>query len=234
MIWFLSGSTNVKNLQSLGANIWNPWESKEFEEKHHYAEGSLGPVYGFQLRHFDGNYPDKYDQEIADKMGIKNFYGMGGVDQLKYMLNLLKEDPKDRRILFSLWNPKQIDNMRLPPCHYTFQLFVDDQGRMSGHLTQRSNDYPVGVCANIQFYSALIYMFAQQTEFTPYEFIHEAVDAHIYENQIPAVERYLQTPIINSPTLELRPAEDMFNYKPSNFVLHNFRSGPKIDIPVAV
>lgn len=234
LLWFLSGSTNNKDLQALGANIWTPWVDAEFEKKHGFAEGAFGPVYGFQLRHFGGEYaggePRISELEV---MGPDN-YGAGGFDQLAYMVNRIKEDPSCRRILFSLWNPAQMKQMRLPPCHYTFQIFIDDEGRMSGMLTQRSCDFPIGVPANIQFYSALIYMLAQQTGYEPYEFIHSTADSHIYEDQIPAVEKYLQQPVIESPTLKLNKATDIFSYKLEDFELVNFQSGPKIEIPVAV
>lgn len=256
LLWFLSGSTNNKDLQAMGCNIWTPWVDPEFEKKHGYAEGCLGPLYGFQLRHFGGAYGsgaggwnnNARDMEMPGAEGTEeygvsyagpaprkmNVYGMGGFDQLKYMMDRIKEDPSDRRILFSLWNPQQIGQMKLPPCHYTFQLFIDDEGRMSGMLTQRSCDFPVGVPANIQFYSALIYMFAQQTGYHPYEFIHSCADAHIYEDQIEAVQEYLSTPIIDSPRLELNKAADIYSYKLEDFQVLDFVSGPKIAIPVAV
>jgi len=116
LLWFLSGSTNNKDLQALGSNIWTPWVNAEFEAKHGFGEGDLGPVYGFQLRHFGGNYPTKANKEVADKMGMTGYYGMDGFDQLKEMVRLLKEEPDSRRNLFSLWNPKDMKKMRLPPC----------------------------------------------------------------------------------------------------------------------
>lgn len=228
LLWFISGSTNNKDLQALGANIWTPWVDKAFEEKHGYVEGSFGKVYGFQLRYFGGDYGNG---EKGDGIGQ---YGWGGFDQLKYMMDRIKEDPSCRRILFSLWNPKDLDKMKLPPCHYTYQIFIDDEGRMTGMLTQRSNDYFIGVCANVQFYSALTCMIAQQTGYKAYEFVHSAVDAHIYENQIDAVKEYLATPILPSPKLVLNKAKDIYSYKMDDFVLEGFQSGPKISAPVAV
>jgi thymidylate synthase len=236
LLWFLSGSTNNEDLKKLGAGFWTPWVDQEFEEKHNFIPGSFGPVYGFQLRHFGGHYGNGSSHSISWNGKTTSWlpYGHGGFDQLQYMLDRIKNDPSDRRILFSLWNPQDIDKMRLPPCHYTYQLIIDDDGRMTGHLTQRSNDYPIGVPANIQFYSVLTMMFAQQTGYTAYEFIHEAVDAHIYENQIAGVEEYLATPVIDSPVLTINKAQDMLSYKPDDFVLDDFQSGPKIEIPVAV
>lgn len=254
LLWFISGSTCNKDLQALGANIWTPWVDAEFEKKHGYAEGCFGPVYGFQLRHFGGDYGNgiggqsylwkdtdmanggddyvvSYHRPSPTKM---SYYGCGGFDQLAWMMNRIKEDPSCRRILFSLWNPKDTARQKLPPCHYTYQVFIDDDGRLSGMMTQRSCDFPIGVPANIQFYSALTYMIAQQTGYQPYEFVHSTVDSHIYENQLEAVQEYLNTPIIDSPMLKINKAADIFSYKLEDFEVSNYNPGPVIKIPVAV
>lgn len=256
LLWFISGSTCNKDLQALGANIWTPWVDPEFEKKHGYAEGCFGPVYGFQLRHFGGYYGNGIggDEGTQDTEGLfdddphagdfggaynpnqspyGNLYGMGGFDQLTYMVNRLKTHPDCRRNLFSLWNPAQVDKMKLPPCHYTFQVFVAD-GKLSGLLTQRSCDFPIGIPANIQFYSALIYMLAQQCGYEPYEFVHSTVDSHIYVNQIGAVEEYLARPKPDSPKLKLTKAEDIYSYKMQDFELVDYSPLDKIEIPVAV
>jgi len=260
LLWFLSGSTNNKDLQALGANIWTPWVDPEFEKKHGYAEGSFGPVYGFQLRHFGGYYgngiggrenSDKDYMSLdecshanlismehsfkkrGDDFRYVNAYGHGGFDQLQYMVNRLKSHPDCRRNLFSLWNPAQVDKMKLPPCHYTFQVFTYD-GKLSGELTQRSCDFPIGVPANIQFYSALIYMLAQQCGLEPYEFVHSTVDSHIYVNQIDAVEEYLARSKPDSPKLKLNKVEDIYSYAVDDFKLIDYNPLPKIEIPVAV
>jgi thymidylate synthase len=224
LLWFLSGSTNNKDLQALGSNIWTPWVDPEFEKKHHYIEGSLGPVYGFQLRFFGGSY--NYGHGGTG-------YGCKGFDQLSRMLDLLKNDPYRRSNVFSLWNPKHLDCMRLPPCHYTFQAYVEED-RLTGVLTQRSCDFPVGVPANIQFYSALTYMLAQQSDLKPYEFVHSTIDSHIYVDQIDAVNEYLDRPASDSPKLELNKAEDIDSYKLEDFKIIDYNPEPKIEIPVAV
>lgn len=202
----------------MGVNFWTPWVCEEFEEKHGFESGELGPVYGFQMRHFDGDYKTK----------------SGGADQLKYLIDEIKRDPFSRRLLVSYWNPNQLEQMRLPPCHYTFQVYIDDDGRMSGMLTQRSADYPVGVPANIQFYSAFVYMLAQQTGYEPYEFIHNTGDTHIYLNQVEAVEEYLAQPKGDSPTLNLIKADDIYSYRPENFELVDYNPGPVIKMPISV
>ncbi len=225
LLWFLSGSTNNNDLVELGSNIWTPWLSREFEETHGYVEGAFGPVYGFNLRHFGGLYVNGNTKS--------RYYGAGGFDQLALMVKTLKENPDDRRNLFSLWNPREVENMRLPPCHYTFQCFVHD-GKLSGMMTQRSCDFPIGIPANIQFYSALIYMLAQQCGLQPYEFIHSTADSHIYEDQIPAVEEYLARPKPDSPKLNLNKATDIYSYQMSNFEVVDYNPLKAIKIPVAV
>jgi thymidylate synthase len=237
LLWMLSGSTNVNDLEALGSKIWTPWRDPEFEKKHGYVEGALGPVYGFQLRHFGGNYGSGNMKPITfdDGDGPMTYkpYGRGGFDQISFMMKELKENPDSRRIIFSMWNPKQMDGMRLPPCHYTFQLFVYD-GKLSGHLTQRSCDFPVGGPANIQFYSTLIYMFAQQAGYTPWQFVHTTVDSHIYTDQVAAVEEYLARPKGDSPKLNLYKAADILSYKPEDFEVVDYNPQPPIKIPVAV
>ncbi|MFA5600889.1 MAG: thymidylate synthase [Phenylobacterium sp.] len=218
LIWLLSGSANNKDLQALGSNIWTPWVNSEFEAARGYPEGDLGPIYGFQMRHFNGDYKTK----------------TGGFDQLQYLINEIKNNPSSRRMLVSYWNPSQIFDAVLPPCHYSFQVYIDGDGYMSGMLTQRSADFPIGVPANIQFYSAFIYMLAQQTGYKPYEFIHTTADSHIYINQVEAVEEYLGRIEIESPELSLNKADDIFSYKVEDFVIKNYSPLPKIKIPVAI
>jgi thymidylate synthase len=245
LLWFISGSTNNNDLNALNSKIWDSWVDPAFEAKHGYAPGSFGPVYGFQLRHFGGWYGNgiggdvgSTEDHVLTPTGShdfvkENIYGKGGFDQLANMVNRLKTNPDCRRNLFSLWNPAQVDKMKLPPCHYTFQVFVHEN-KLSGLLTQRSCDFPIGVPANIQFYSALIYMLAQQCGLQPFEFIHSTVDAHIYVNQIDAVEEYLARYKPDSPKLKLNQAPDIFSYKPEDFELVDYNPLSKIEIPVAV
>lgn len=241
LIWFLSGSTSNKDLKDLGCNFWSPWVDHEWEKMHGYVEESFGPVYGFQLRYFGGHYGNGSCQEKSldichegewDSTGKK--YGEGGFDQLAWVVNRIKEDPSCRRTLWTLWNPQDVSKMRLPPCHMMYQVLVDDERRLSGILYQRSCDFPIGVPANIQFYSALTIMLAQQTDCKPHEFVHVTADSHIYQDQIEGVKMYLDTPFIDSPKLKINKALDVFSYKPEDFVISDFTSGPKIEIPVAV
>lgn len=348
LLWFLSGSTNNKDLKELGCNFWTPWVDVEFEKKHGYAEECFGPVYGFQLRHFGGIYgngvggytklesnalnpyftsqyvhdestsvdqgatlrstlsptrfkpmngticatiyigeiavcnlrdchsrstmsmqlcgnlpiatplvmeafidhetgvvtldwnvsPGEHYAKISYEYDVGQYetgiYGKGGFDQLAWIVKRIKEDPSCRRTLWTLWNPQDVDKMRLPPCHMMYQVLVDDDRNLTGILYQRSCDFPIGIPANIQFYSALTMMLAQQTDCVAKEFVHVTADSHLYEDQLPAVREYLSLPKTESPRLKINKAADIFSYKLEDFVLSDFNPGPKIDIPVAV
>lgn len=223
LLWFLSGSTNVHDLQRLGSRIWDPWIDVKFEQRHRLLPGDLGAVYGFQLRHFGAAYGSNSVERARD-----------GFDQLAYIVRELKKNKYSRRIMFDLWNPKQLDIQRLPPCHFHFQLLVDEEDRLTGILTQRSADFPLGVPANIQFYAALTLMLAQQADLKPHELVHNTNDSHIYMNQTEAVEEYLASPVVESPFLEIRKAPDILEYKLEDFVLRYYNPGKRIDIPVTV
>jgi thymidylate synthase len=243
LLWFLSGSTNNEDLKKVGCNFWTPWVDHEWEKKNGFAEDTFGPVYGFQLRHFGGEYGNGIGGIAGSKSTIapeapqepsQSMYGAGGFDQLAWVVNRIKEDSSCRRTLWTLWNPQDVAKMRLPPCHMLYQVLVDDERRLTGIMYQRSCDFPVGVPANIQFYSALTMMIAQQTDCTAHEFVHMTADSHIYGDQIKAVEEYLTLPEIESPKLKIRKAKDIFSYTPEDFEITDFKSGPKLEIPVAV
>jgi thymidylate synthase len=231
LLWMLSGSTDNEDLVKLGANFWTPWvdpansENKAFYERTGFPPNYLGPVYGWQMRHFGGDYlgyvakNGKYDP---------------GFDQIKWLVEEIRTNPRSRRLLVSMWNPKDMHMMRLPPCHFVFHVDIDDEGRMTLLLNQRSSDFPVGVPANIQFYSALCYMLAQQTGFTPYRFIHHTEDSHIYVNQIELVEEYLSRKEIDSPILTLRKASSIFDYSIEDFEISDYNPHPPLKMPVAV
>jgi thymidylate synthase len=240
LLWMLSGSTNNEDLKALGANFWTPWadpidpKNKAFYEKTGFPVGYLGPIYGWQMRHFGANYnkwifnKDHRDSSTASEALEKGF------DQISWLVSEIKSNPDSRRLIVSLWNPPDLEYMRLPPCHYCFHVSVDNHGRMSLLLNQRSCDFPVGVPANIQFYSALCYMLAQQTGYKPYKFIHHAEDAHIYETQIEHVKKYLNGPTYDSPKLVVNKASNILNYKVNDFSIVDYKYGDPIKIPVEV
>jgi thymidylate synthase len=178
------------------------------------------------MRHFGGKYSP----------GEKNdcLPGCEGFDQIKWLVEEIKTNYTSRRLVVSLWNPNDILISRLAPCHYCFHVDIDDEKRLSISLTQRSADYPVGICANIQFYSALCYMLSQQTGCKPYKLIHHTEDSHIYVNQIKQVEDYLSRDPVESPILNLKHAKDIFSYAVDDFEVINYNPHPPIKIPVAV
>lgn len=227
LIWFISGSTNNNDLVNLGCKFWSRWcdendpKYRELRERFNYKPGEFGPIYGYQLRSFGGNYPH-----------------FDGFDQLAWMIGILKNSPygsDGRRCLFSLWNPNDLKKMALPPCHYTYQAIVDGDGGLTGILTQRSCDWFIGVPANIQFYSAFTIMLAHRTGFFAREFVHNTNDCHIYLNQIPFVEEYLsRTEQPDSPELYIEPQESIFHYRPDHFHLSNYNPLEPINAPVLV
>ena len=191
----------------------------EFEKRNNYADGDLGPIYGNSFRNFGGEYKKS-----------------NGFDQVNYLINELKTNPKSRRALINLWDPRVMttDKVKLPTCHFCFQVLVDDKNRLTGILTQRSGDWLPGVSANVYFYSAFLYMIAQQTGFTPYELVHHVADAHVYVNQIDAAKEYLARPEISSPKLILNKVTDINSYSLDDFKIEEYNPGAAIKVPIAV
>ena len=223
LLWMLSGSTDVNDLEKMGSKIWSAWRDKKFEQENGYNDGELGPIYGFQFRHFGGDYNlRKSDPE--------------GVDQVSFIINELKTNKYSRRIIINLWNPIDVltNKVKLPPCHYSFQIIVDSHDRLTGILTQRSGDWLLGVSANIFFYSAFLYMIGQQTGLTPFELVHNVSDSHVYVNQLDAANEYLKRPEIDSPRLILRKAKDIFSYTLDDFEIVDYNPLASIKVPVAI
>eukprot|EP00057_Strongylocentrotus_purpuratus_P035106 XP_797720.1 PREDICTED: thymidylate synthase [Strongylocentrotus purpuratus] len=175
LLWFVKGCTNATELQDKKIHIWDANGSKDFLEKRglgHYEEGDLGPVYGFQWRHFGAEYKDRFTD-----------YTGQGVDQLANVIETIKNNPDDRRIIMSAWNPPDLPKMALPPCHAFVQFYVCN-GELSCQLYQRSGDMGLGVPFNIASYSLLTYMIAHVTGLKPGDFVHTLGDAHVYLNHI--------------------------------------------------
>lgn len=234
LLWMLSGSTNNEDLIKLGANFWTPWvdlshsDNQEFYKRTGFKHGYLGPVYGWQMRHFGGNYVNAYLSDKNDSSVDQGF------DQVQWLINEIKTNPTSRRLIMNLWNPKDMHLMRLPPCHYYTRIDIDNQGRMTLLCSQRSCDFPVGVPFNLIFYSAFCYMIAQQTGYTPYRFIHHTEDSHIYVNQLEQVEEYLSRKEIDSPKFNLKKSEDIFSYKIDDFEILDYNPDSSIKMSIAV
>ncbi len=206
LLWFLSGSTNVRYLQENGVRIWNEWAD---------ANGNLGPVYGYQWR----SWPS------ADGRNI---------DQVKGAVSSLRSNPDSRRHIISAWNVGEIEKMALPPCHILFQFYVAD-GRLSCQLYQRSADIFLGVPFNIASYSLLTLMMAQVTGLKPGEFIHTLGDAHIYLNHIDQVKLQLTREPRPLPLMHLNPdVKDIFEFRYEDFTLTGYDPHPAIKGDISV
>jgi thymidylate synthase len=206
LLWFLRGDSNVRWLQERGVRIWNEWADEN---------GDLGPIYGAQWRSWPT--PDGRD-----------------VDQIKGLVDQLRENPDSRRHVVSAWNPGQLAEMALPPCHILFQFYVAD-GRLSCQLYQRSADMFLGVPFNIASYSLLTLMVAQQAGLEPGEFIWTGGDCHIYSNHEDQVREQLTRQPRPYPQLRLRRApESLFSYEFEDFEVLEYDPHPTIKAPVAV
>lgn len=250
LLWFLSGSTNVKDLQAMNSHIWDEWDDRDWQRSKGYVDGCLGPVYGFQMRHFGGNYgnggpefefgesfnisgvPPNKEKEFTCTFSWKK--EAGGTDQIYNAVELLKSNPDDRGNLICLWNSSQLKDMKLRPCHVLFQLYVDGSRRLSGHMYQRSCDAYLGQPANIYSYSALLYMLAQQADLEPYEFIHSVGNHHIYLTHLDAVQKYLKRPKPASPRLRINKAKNIFSYRLEDFVVEDYNPLGPIKAPIAI
>lgn len=182
LLWFIKGDTNAKHLQEKGVKIWDGNSSKAYLESRglgHREEGDLGPVYGFQWRHWGAEYKTMHDD-----------YTGSGIDQLATAINTIKTNPYDRRIVVSAWNPTDIPNMALPPCHMFFQFYVNGN-RLSCQMYQRSCDVGLGVPFNIASYALLTIMVAHVCELEPDELIIAMGDTHIYLDHVEALKEQI-------------------------------------------
>lgn len=216
MLWMLEGGTSANRLADLGFGIWRKWAKN--------ASGDLGPVYGFQWRNFNGN-PDDYF--VA---------GEGtGEDQISWIINELKTNPESRRMVVSAWNPNQLDEMALPPCHWSFELYVDE-GKLNMKLHQRSCDVFLGVPYNIAEYALLLHMISNVTGYTPGVLVHDMTNVHIYNNHIDQVRQQIIKVGYAAPSLVIvdRPDRGIFDFKADDFKLVDYRHHEKLTGEVSV
>jgi len=198
LLWFLRGDTNVHYLQEHGVRIWNEWADEN---------GELGPVYGHQWR----SWPD---------------YKGGTIDQIKNVVDMIKHNPDSRRMLVTAWNPAEVEDMALPPCHCLFQFYVAD-GRLSLQLYQRSADSFLGVPFNIASYALLLQMIAQVTGLEAGEFIHTTGDTHLYLNHLEQAKLQLTREPRLLPKMKINPdVKDIFDFKYEDFELIGYDPFP--------
>ncbi|MCF0173807.1 MAG: thymidylate synthase [Bacteroidales bacterium] len=206
LLWFLSGSTNIKYLKDNGVSIWDEWADEN---------GDLGPVYGHQWRSWPT--PDG-----------------GTIDQISALVESLKKNPNSRRHIVSAWNVAEVDKMALPPCHSLFQFYVAD-GKLSCQLYQRSADMFLGVPFNIASYALLTMMLAQVCGCEAGDFVHTFGDAHIYTNHFEQVKLQLSREPKTLPIMKINPeVKDIFEFKFEDFTLEGYDPYPRIPAPVAV
>jgi thymidylate synthase len=206
LLWFLKGDTNIKYLKDNGVTIWDEWAD---------AEGNLGPVYGYQWRSWPGRNGEK-------------------IDQITKLIDQIKKKPDSRRHIVTAWNPADVDQMALPPCHALFQFYVADN-KLSCQLYQRSCDTFLGLPFNIASYALFTHMIAQQCDLEPGEFIWTGGDVHIYLNHLDQVNLQLSREPFALPSLNIRrkPAS-IFDYEFGDFEILNYQSHPGIKAPIAV
>ena len=206
LLWFLKGDTNIAYLKQHGVSIWDEWADEN---------GDLGPVYGAQWRSWpapDGRH----------------------IDQIVNVVEAIRTNPNSRRHIVSAWNPAEVDEMALPPCHCLFQFYVAD-GKLSCQLYQRSADIFLGVPFNIASYALLTMMVAQVTGLKPGDFIHSFGDAHIYKNHFEQAKLQLSRTPHALPQMRINPdVKDIFSFTYEDFRLENYQADSAIRAPVAV
>ena len=206
LLWFLRGDTNIRYLKENGVSIWDEWADEN---------GELGPVYGHQWR----SWPTGDGKSI---------------DQISEVIAQIKTKPDSRRHIVTAWNPGEVSKMALPPCHALFQFYVAD-GRLSCQLYQRSADYFLGVPFNIASYALLTFMFAQQCDLLPGEFVWTGGDVHLYTNHMEQAKQQLERKPFALPQLNLkRKPNSIFDYQYEDFEIINYQAHPSIKAPIAV
>ncbi|MGA9252559.1 MAG: thymidylate synthase [Roseobacter sp.] len=219
LLWFLSGDTNIRYLQENGVRIWDEWADEN---------GDLGPVYGHQWRSFSALEPAGMEKD-----GEPLYLGRG-VDQVAQLVDTIKSSPDSRRLIVSAWNPGDVPQMALPPCHALWQVRVLN-GRLHLQLYQRSADMFLGVPFNIASYSMLLIMLAHVTGYKPGDFVHTLGDAHIYSNHMDQVKLQLTRTPKALPTLHIkRDVSSIFDFKYEDFEVVGYDPDPAIPAPVAV
>jgi thymidylate synthase len=206
LLWFLKGDTNIAYLKENGVSIWDEWADEN---------GDLGPVYGSQWR----SWPTADGQHI---------------DQIANLVASIKTNPNSRRHIVTAWNPAEVDNMALPPCHCLFQFYVAD-GKLSCQLYQRSADIFLGVPFNIASYALLTMMMAQVTGLKPGDFIHTLGDAHLYANHFEQAQLQLSRVPGALPVMKINPeVRDIFGFTFEDFTLEGYNADASIKAPIAV
>jgi len=228
LLWFIHGETDNKILQKQNVHIWDGNSSKEFAISiglKHYPEGLLGPIYGYQWRHFNAPY-DVRTGDILDN-------NQHGIDQLQYIIDQLKNPAtrNSRRLIMTAWNPCQLNKMVLPPCHVMCQFNVHDGNKLSCCMYQRSVDVPVGSPFNIASYSFLTHLLAKHCGLEACEFIYFMGNCHIYEEHLDVIKEQLERQPLEFPNLEIvNKRENINDYLVDDFQIIGYKSHEAIKI----
>ncbi|GAB3060103.1 thymidylate synthase [Salinicoccus sesuvii] len=255
LIWFMRGDTNIRFLLQHNNNIWNEWAFKNWVESEEY-EGPDMSDFGIRAQQ-NSDFREVYEKEMetfksriledddfANKYGdLGNVYGRqwrawegpdgSFTDQLKNVVNSIRNNPDSRRHIVTAWNPAEIDTMALPPCHAFFQFYVNE-GKLSLQLYQRSGDVFLGVPFNIASYALLLKLVARECNLEAHEFIHTLGDAHIYSNHVDAVEKQLSRDGFKPPEIKINGDRSMFDLEYEDLEVVNYESHSYIKAPIAV
>jgi thymidylate synthase len=224
LFWFLSGDTKETNLRAKGVDIWQEWADEAHTRRFGREPGDLGPVYGYLWRSFGGHYPKE-----------------DGVDQIARLIREIETNPNSRRLIVSGWDPRECDNVDLPPCHTVFQFKIEQERILHCQLYQRSADAFLGVPFNISSYALLTHLVAHVCDLEAGEFIFTLGDYHIYQNHLAQVDELLSREPLPLPRLEIRDEEHrlrgfdgLLSFSYENLNLIGYQSHAKIAAPVAV
>ena len=227
LLWFIRGDTDARHLSEKGVRIWDANSSRAFLDSMGFLdreEGDLGPIYGFQWRHWGAEYGTAKDD-----------YQGKGVDQLRQVIELIKTEPSSRRIILSAWNPTAIPKMALPPCHVMAQFYVSGSKELSCQLYQRSADLGLGVPFNIASYSLLTHMIAQVCGLAVGDFVHVLGDAHVYANHVEALTDQIEREPRSFPTLRLNSRiTEIDDFTIDDVELEGYRPHPSVPMKMAV
>lgn len=240
LIWFVRGDTNIRYLVQNDVKIWNEWPYQKYLEANHLADKYPKYTEGWEAKMNEYIDNIKNDEKFAKQWGSigpgygKQWRDFGGVDQLKDVIERIQKNPNDRRMIISAWNPPEIPEMALPPCHCFFQFYVAN-GKLSLQMYQRSCDTFLGVPFNIASYSLLLMMIAQVTGLKPGTFVHTFGDVHIYENHFDQVREQLKRTPRDLPTMKINSKiQNIEDFKYEDFILENYNPYPAIKAPIAV
>ena len=239
LLWFIRGETEAKLLQEQGVHIWDGNSSREFLDSRGLnlnPEGMLGPIYGYQWRNFNANYNCFSGKRLLDNDFNdihKNNINFKGIDQLQQIINALKDPLQrtSRRLIMTAWNPCQLDQMALPPCHILCQFNVHDGNKLSCSMYQRSIDCILGSPFNIASYSFLTHLLAKHCGLEAYEFVYFMGNCHLYENAIDAAKLQITREPYTFPTVSIKQVRENINdYTVEDFEIHNYKSHEAIKV----